>query len=180
MEKLTQSQLKTKLTSIANANDAGNLQAVFVNTVYQSLVMGNNMPDHILAIRNSTAPQAFKAALAKYLPLRFNKTRGVYEYSRVVAEKLRTALAIELASEKRVMTVDEVAATLPVIFEKAGAVPKEWELGAYCKSVGIKMGKQGIENAELLAQVLEHLARHPNSVGMVADILLAGASVEAA
>lgn len=180
MEKLTQSQLKTKLTSIANANDAGNLQAVFVNTVYQSLIMGNNMPDHVLAIRNSGAPQLFKAALAKYLPLRFNKTRGVYEYSRTHAEKLRTALAVELANEQHVCSIDELAAKLPDIFTKAEPVAKEWDLSAYCKSMGAKMGKQGVENAELLSQVLEHLARHPNSVGMVADILLAGASVEAA
>lgn len=180
MEKLTQSQLKTKLTSIANATDAGNLQSVFVNTVYQSLVMGNNMPEHILSIRNSTAPQAFKAALSKYLPLRFNKTKQVYEYSRTQAEQLRTTLGVELANEQHVCTVDELAEKLPNIFEKAEPVGKEWDLSAYCKSVGTKMGKNGVEQAELMAQVLEMLARNPGQVGAVADMLLAGAAVKAA
>lgn len=180
MDKLNNAQLKTKLTSIANANDTGNLQAVFVNVVYQSLVMGNNMPDHIAAIRNSQAPQPFKAALAKYLPLSWNKAKQVYEYSRVKAEKLRTALAIELASEKRVMTVDEVAGVLPAIFDKAQAVEKEFDLHAYCVNVQKKLDKEGVPNAEAITGIMEILARNPELVGAVSDAVLAGTSVKAA
>lgn len=180
MEKLTNSQLKTKLTSIASANNADNLQSVFVNTVYQSLIMGNNMPDHVLAIRNSTAPQAFKAALSKYLPLRFNKAKAVYEYSRTHAEKLRTELGVELANEKHACTIDELAEKLPVIFAKEEKGAKAWDLSAYCANVQKKFEKEGIANAETIASVLEMLARNPEMVGKVADVLLAGASVKAA
>ena len=180
MDKLTNSQLKTKLTSIASANSVDNLQAVFVNVVYQSLVMGNNMPDHIKAVRDSSAPQQFKAALGKYLPLTFNKSKQVYEYSRKKAETLRTALAIELASDARVMTVDEVAAVLPDIFEKVGRIEREFDLKAYCTSVGKKLGNNGVGQSELLAQVLEMLASNPDRVSEVADVLLAGIAVKAA
>lgn len=180
MNTYTASQLKTKLTSIASANDAENLQAVFVNVVYQSLVYGNNMPEHVLAVRNSTAPQPFKAALGKYLPLTWNKAKQVYEYSRIKAEKLRTALAIELASEKRVMTVDEVANVLPSIFEKAGPVEKEFDLHAYCVNVQKKLDKEGVSNAEAIIGIMEILARNPELVGAVSDAVLAGTSVKAA
>jgi hypothetical protein len=180
MDKFNSAQLKTKLTSIANATDHGNLQAVFVNVVYQSLVMGNNMPDHILAIRNSAAPQAFKAALGTYLPLKFSKAKGVYEYSRVRAEKLRTELGIELTSDERVMSVDEVAAVLPAIFDKPERQAKEFDIATYCKSVGTKLGNNGVANAELVSQILESLARNPEQAGRVADALLAGTFVKAA
>ena len=180
MNTYTASQLKTKLTSIASANDAGNLQAVFVNVVHQSLVMGNNMPEHILAVRNSNAPQAFKAALAKYLPLTYNKAKNAYEYSRVKAEKLRTMLGVELANEQYVCLVDELAAKLPDIFEKAPRLSKEFDLDDYCKKVGEKLGKEGVSNGDMLAQILAHMAAHPETVGMVADLVLEAASVKAA
>lgn len=180
MEKLTQSQLKTKLTSIANANDAGNLQSVFVNTVYQSLVMGNNMPEHVLAIRNSSAPQAFKAALGKYLPLRFNKAKAVYEYSRTSAEKLRTELGVELANEQHVCSIDELADKLPAIFAKEEKEAQAFDLHAYCVNVQKKLDKEGIANADSIIGIMEMLARNPGMVGKVADLMLSGASVEAA
>lgn len=180
MEKYSNSQLKTKLTSIANANNQDNLQTVFVNTVYQSLVMGNNMPDRMLAIRESAAPAAFKAALGKYLPLRFNKKTGAYEYSRTQAEKLRTELAIELTSEARCMTIDEVAAVLPVIFAKEEKTKADFNLAAYCDAVSKKLSKEGIANADMLGQILAALAAHPERLEAVSAALVAEATMQAA
>lgn len=180
MDKFTNSQLKTKLTSIASANNADNLQAVFVNVVYQSLVMGNNMPEHIKAVRDSSAPQAFKAALGKYLPLTFNKTKQVYEYSRVRAEKLRTELGIELVNDEYVATIDELAAKLPALFAKAEATEKEFDLHAYCANIQKKLDKEGITNADSIVGIMELLARNPSLIGQVSDLVLAGTTVKAA
>lgn len=180
MEKLTNSQLKTKLTSIANANSESNLQSVFVNTVYQSLVMGNNMPDHVLAIRNSTAPQAFKAALIKYLPLQFNKAKQVYEYRRTSAEKLRTELGIELASDTYVATIDEVAAKLPNLFATVEKDVKAFDLHAYLANVQKKLDKEGVACADAIIGIAEMLARNPALVGAVSDVVLANVKVEQA
>lgn len=180
MEKLTTSSLKTKLTSIANANSQEGLHTVFVNTVYQALVMGNVMPEHMLAIRHSSAPAAFKAALGKYCPVTYNKGKDAYEYSRTKAEVLRTTLGVELASDKHVATIDEVAAKLPALFEKAAHIPAEFNLTDYCANVGKKLNKEGVSHAEAITQVLEALTRHPELVDGVANTLFAGATVKAA
>lgn len=159
MEKYTASTLKTRLTSIAAANDAGRLQEVFVNVVYQSLVMGNNMPEHIKAVRDSSAPTAFKSGLLKHLPLVWNKTKEVYEYKRERAEKLRTSLGIELTSETHVMTIDEVADKLPALFECKAVEPAAFNAEEYATKVGLKLTKEGFDGQNIGELLVLLLAR---------------------
>lgn len=157
MEKYIAAILKTRLTSIATANDSGRLQEVFVNVVYQSLVMGNNMPEHVKAIRDSAAPSAFKSGLLKHLPLVWNKANGVYEYKRDRAEKLRTQLGIELSGPTQCMTIDEVAAKLPDLFAKKEAEPAPFNAEEYAAKVGLKLTKEGFDGqniGDLLALLL--------------------------
>lgn len=157
MEKYTASTLKTRLTSIAAANDNSRLQEVFVNTVYQSLVMGNNMPEQIKAVRDSSAPSAFKSGLLKHLPLVWNKAAAQYEYKRERAEQLRTSLGLELVGPTQCMSIDEVAAKLPALFEKKATDPAPFNAEEYALRVGLKLTKEGHDGqniGDLLALLL--------------------------
>jgi hypothetical protein len=149
MEKYTASTLKTRLTSIAAANDNSRLQEVFVNVVYQSLVMGNNLPEQVKAVRDSAAPSAFKSGLLKHLPLVWNKTNEQYEYKRERAEQLRTRLGLELAGATQCATIDDVAAKLPDLFAKKETVPAEFNAEEYAVRVGLKLTKEGYDGQNI-------------------------------
>lgn len=175
MRNYTVPQLKTKLSSIAGANDKAALQEVFVNVVYQSLIYGNNMPDHMLAIRNSEAPTAFKAALIKWLPLAFNKTSQVYEYSRTKAEKLRTSLGVELANDNVVISLDDFADLLPDVFAKADKRDKPaFNAAAYATKVAKQLGDAGVGRAADIADLLLLMLTNQDAVAIMAHAAIKG------
>lgn len=174
MKAYSESQLKTKLTSIAGANDKSNLQEVFVNTVYQSLIYGNNVPVHVKMVRDSEAPKAFKSGLIKHLPLSFNKDKDVYEYVRTKAEKLRTQLGVELASEKGVISLDDFAKLLPDLFAKPAKKDedKAFDAAAYATKIAKQLGDAGVGRAADIADLLLIMLTHPEKVSAMAQVAI--------
>lgn len=178
MKSYSESQLKTKLTSIARANDKTALQEVFVNVVYQSLVYGNNVPTHIKMIRDSEAPKAFKSGLIKHLPLSYNKEKDVYEHVRTKAEKMRAALGVELASGKGGISLDDFAKLLPDLFAKADKKDKKdkpaFDAAAYATKVAKQLGDAGVGRAADIADLLLIMLTNQDAVTILAHAAIKG------
>lgn len=173
MKTLTTSQLKTKLSAIANANSTENMTTVITHCVYNGLIHNNIMPEHMKVIRNSNAPQQFKAALSKHMPMAWNKEKDSYEFNKVKAEKL----LLELGLEFRESSLDEVAASLPELFAKKEHTTTQFNLDTYVANIAKKLAKEGYDNADEIAAITAMLARNPALVSKVADVVVADADV---
>lgn len=162
MKTLNTAQLKTSLIAIASNNSTEKLITVLVHTIYNGLIHHNIMPEHMKAVRDSNVNREFKAALAKYMPMSWNKEKETYQFSNKQAENMRLKLGLEF----RVSTVEEVAAALPAVFEaKAKRVQADFSIDDYTTKMATKLAKEGVADAELIAQLVNMLAKDSNGIG---------------
>ncbi|AUR85230.1 hypothetical protein NVP1077O_66 [Vibrio phage 1.077.O._10N.261.45.A10] len=177
MKTLNTAQLKTSLTAIASNNSTEKLLTVIAHTIHNGLVHHNIMPEHMKAIRDSNVNREFKAALAKYMPMSWNKEKEAYQFSNKKAENMRLKLGLEF----RVSTVEDVADALPAMFEaKAKRVQADFSIDEYTAKMATKLAKEGIADAELIAQLVNMLAKDPSALGNAAKAVFAvTAEVEA-
>lgn len=167
MKQYSASQLKTKLTSIAAANNTASLQEVFANVVYNGLVHNNIMAEQMKALRDSAAPAKLKAGLAKHMPMTWNKKAERYEFSTKKAETLRLELGIEF----RESTIEQVAEVLPELFAKVEREQVEFNLDDYLAKVATKLDKEGVQDADSIIAIAKYLSANPDKVADAMSVL---------
>ncbi len=160
MKTLTTAQLKTKLTSIANSHSEEALSNVLAHCIHNGLVHHNIMPEHMKLVRESEVTGKFKAALAKYMPMTWNKEKGAYQFSNKKAETLRLQLGLEFRNS----TVEDVLLVLPNIFAKKERKVNEFSIDTYTTAMATKLAKEGVADAELIAQLVNMLAKDSGGI----------------
>lgn len=125
MKTLNFSAVQTKLTSVINSTSEDGLQELLAHVVYHALVHGNAPLKSLAALRNSKAPAQFKAAMGKYMPVKYVKAQGdrdghyIYDGKKALELRLEFSVVASGVTGQEPSTVEYIDSVLPRIFTKA-------------------------------------------------------------
>lgn len=168
MKLLTGKLTGSRLTSVINATDDKHLQELFCNLVYHALINDNANLERMGRLRTSQAPSKFKAALGKFMPIKWDKEAEKYTFDSVKADKLRCDLGISKSDYFEV-----VVQALPEIFKKEDekkAAPVD-TVEKVATNVANRLNKLKVENSDNIAQVMATLANNPSKLEEVMALL---------
>lgn len=177
MKTLTLKAVSTRINTIVRDSNPDQLQEVFVNAIFHGLVHGNIMPAAMKALRNSDAPSKLKAAINKYMPMKWNKAKARYEHNAAKRDKLYSELGIDGDS-----TLEALAEALPAeLFAKTPRKVSEYNRAEYLANVAKKLTKEGEPEVEAIMGVMSALLESPELVGAAMQgIVKASKAVKAA
>lgn len=157
MKALTLKAVSTQINAIVRDSNPEHLQAVFVNAVYHGLIHGNIMPTAMKALRNSEAPSKLKAAINKYMPMKWNKAKARYEFNTAKRDKLHGELNVNSDT-----TLEALAEALPTeLFAKAPRKQTEYNRAEYLANVAKKLEKEGEPQVEAIIGLMAALLETP-------------------
>lgn len=161
MKTLTLKAVSTRINTIVRDSNPEQLQEVFVNAIFHGLVHGNIMPAAMKALRNSDAPSKLKAAINKFMPMKWNKAKARYEHNAAKRDKLYSELGIDGDS-----TLEALAEALPSeLFAKTPRKVSEYNRAEYLANVAKKLEKEGEPEVEAIMGVMSALLESPELVG---------------
>ena len=164
MKTLNFSAVTAKLTSVVNATSEEGLQELLAHMVYHALVHGNVALKQLASLRDSKANGKFKAAVGKYLPVKYVKGKdgreGHYVFDGMKSLELRADMGIIQSgvTGQEPSTVEDVANALPCIFEKEQRAPVVFDADKAIKNLLDRLNNNGkTEEAAVLADAYNGL-----------------------
>lgn len=164
MKTLNFSAVTAKLTSVINATSEEGLQELLAHMVYHGLVHGNVALKQLAVLRSSAANGKFKAAVAKYVPIKWVKGKdgkeGHYVFDGKKSLELRAEFDIVQSgvTGQEPSTLDYVANQLPSIFEKVEREAVVFNADKSIKALLDRLNNNGAtEEAQVLADAYNAL-----------------------
>ena len=157
MKTLTFATVQSRLAGAASINSEDGAHELLSHLVYHALVHGNVPLKELVAVRNSKANGQFKAALLKFMPVKYDKKAGAYIYDKEKALQLRTDLSITVAGVTGVepSSVDDVASALPCVFAEKERKERTFDAAAETARLIKRLMDNGYdEQAAVIAQAI--------------------------
>ena len=157
MKTLTFATVQNRLAGAASINSEEGAHELLAHLVYHALVHGNVPLKELVSVRDSKVNGQFKAALCKYLPVKYDKKAGAYTYDKEKALQLRVDLDITTAGVTGVepSTLDDVAAALPPVFAEKERKERVFDGAAEIARLIKRLTENGCEEqASVLAQAI--------------------------
>lgn len=157
MKTLTFATVQSRLAGAASINSEAGAHELLTHLVYHALVHGNVPLKELVSVRDSKANGQFKAALCKYLPVKYDKKVKAYTYDKEKALQLRVDLGITTAGVAGVepSSLDDVANALPAVFTEKERKERTFDAAVEITRLIKRLTENGCEEqACVLAQAI--------------------------